>query len=296
VKYAWIDAQRGAFDLTELCAVLGVSISGYRAWQRGGTPRRRRLTDAQLLALIKAIHAELRGAYGSPRLLRELRGRGFPASKARVERLMRENGIRARHKRRYKATTDSSHGLPVATNVLDRQFTPSAPNQVWSSDITYLWTDAGWQYLAITLDLFNREVVGWALKPRLTADLATDALTMAWFRRRPAPGVLHHSDRGSQYASGAFQDRLTAYGMTCSMSRKGNCWDNAPTESWFNSFKNERIYGNRYATRAEITAETFDYIEVFYNRKRRHSSLDYQSPAQYLEHWLTTEEEQKQVA
>jgi len=224
VKYAWIDAQRGAFDLTELCAVLGVSISGYRAWQRGGTPRRRRLTDAPLLALIRSIHAELRGAYGSPRLLCELRGRGFPASKARVERLMRENGIRARHKRRYKATTDSSHGLPVATNVLDRQFTPSAPNQVWSSDITYLWTDAGWQYLAITLDLFNREVVGWALKPRLTADLATDALTMAWFRRRPAPGVLHHSDRGSQYASRAFQDRLTAYGMACSMSRKGNCW------------------------------------------------------------------------
>ena len=159
-----------------------------------------------------------------------------------------------------------------------------------------MWTDEGWQYLAIPLDLFNREVVGWALKPRLTADLATDALTMAWFRRRPAPGVLHHSDRGSQYASRAFQDRLTAYGMACSMSRKGNCWDNAPTESWFNSFKNERIYGNRYATRAEITAETFDYIEVFYNRKRRHSSLDYQSPAQYLEHWLTTEEEQKQVA
>ena len=209
---------------------------------------------------------------------------------------MRDNGIRARHKRRYKATTDSRHGLPVATNVLDRQFTPSAPNQVWSSDITYLWTDAGWQYLAITLDLFNREVVGWALKPRLTADLATDALTMAWFRRRPAPGLLHHSDRGSQYASGAFQDRLTAYGMTCSMSRKGNCWDNAPTESWFNSFKNERIYGNRYATRAEITAETFDYIEVFYNRKRRHSSLGYQSPVQYLEDWLMTEEEQKQVA
>ena len=130
MKYAWIDAQRGAFDLTELCAVLGVSISGYRAWQRGGTPRRRRLTDAQLLALIRSIHAELRGAYGSPRLLCELRGRGFPASKARVERLMRENGIRARHKRRYKATTDSSHGLPVATNVLDRQFTPSAPDQV----------------------------------------------------------------------------------------------------------------------------------------------------------------------
>ena len=296
MKYAWIDAQRGAFDLTELCAVLGVSISGYRAWQRGGTPRRQRLSDAQLLALIRSIHAELKGAYGSPRLLRELRGRGFPAGKERVERLMRDNGIRARHKRRYKATTDSRHGLPVATNVLDRQFTPSAPNQVWSSDITYLWTDAGWQYLAITLDLFNREVVGWALKPRLTADLATDALTMAWFRRRPAPGVLHHSDRGSQYASGAFQDRLTAYGMTCSMSRKGNCWDNAPTESWFNSFKNERVFGERFATRDAMTATAFEYIEVFYNRKRLHSTLGYTSPAGFLRDWINTREEEKQVA
>ena len=240
MKYAWIDARRGACDLGERCRVLGVS----RAWQRGGTPRRRRLSDVQLLALLQAIHGELKGAYGSPRLVRERRARGFPASKARVERLMRDNGIRARHKRRYQATTDSGHSLPVAANVLDRQFTPSAPNQVWSSDITYLWTDAGWQYLAITLDLFNREVVGWALKPRLTADLATDALTMAWCRRRPTPGVPHHSDRGSQYASGAFQDRLTAYGMTSSMSRKGNCWDNAPTESGFNSFKNKRIYGN----------------------------------------------------
>jgi len=136
-----------------------------------------------------------------------------------------------------------------------------------------LWTDEGWQYLAIPLDLFNREVVGWALKPRLTADLATDALTMGWFRRRPAPGVLHHYDRGSQYASQACQDRLTAHGMTCSMSRKGNCWDNAPTTSWLNSLKNERIYENRYATRAEVTAETRDYIEAFFNRRRRHSSL-----------------------
>ena len=296
MKYAWIDARRGAFDLSELCRVLRVSISGYRAWQRGGTPRRRRLSDAQLLALIRSIDAELKGAYGSPRMVRELRGRGFPAGKERVERLMRDNGIRARHKRRYKATTDSRHGLPVATNVLDRQFTPSAPNQVWSSDITYLWTDAGWQYLAITLDLFNREVVGWALKPRLTADLATDALTMAWFRRRPAPGVLHHSDRGSQYASQVFQDKLTEYGMTCSMSRKGNCWDNAPTESWFNSFKNERVHGWRFATREDMTAMAFEYIEVFYNRQRLHSTLGYKPPVLYLQDWLTAKQMEKQVA
>jgi transposase InsO family protein len=240
VKYAWIAEQGKSFPLTEMCDVLKVSVSGYQAWKRGGRPDRKRLTDLQMLALIRAIHAKIRGAYGSPRMVRELRTRGFPASKGRVERLMRENGIHARHKRRYKVTTDSTHGLPVADNLLDRNFTPTAPNQVWTSDITYLWTDEGWlspkgtsfgAYLAIVLDLFNREVVGWSLKPRMTADIVTDALTMAWFRKHPAPGLLHHSDRGSQYASHAFQDRLKEYGMVCSMSRKGNCWDNAPTES-----------------------------------------------------------------
>ena len=157
-------------------------------------------------------------------------------------------------------------------------FTPTAPNQVWTSDITYLWTDEGWLYLAIVLDLFNREVVGWSLKPRMTADIVTDALTMAWFRKRPAAGLMHHSDRGSQYANHAFQDKLRAYGMTCSMSRKGNCWDNAPTESWFNSFKNEWVHGIRYASHADMKATSFEYIEVFYNRKRQHSTLGYQSP------------------
>lgn len=181
---------------------------------------------------------------------------------------MRENGIRVRHKRRYKVTTDSKHGLPVADNLLDRNFTPTAPNQVWTSDITYLWTDEGWLYLAIVLDLFNREVVDSSLKPRMTSDIATDALTMAWFRKRPATGLMHHSDRGSQYASHVFQEKLKEYGMVCSMSRKGNCWDNAPTESWFNSFKNERVHGFRYATHADIRASSFEYIEVFYNRKR----------------------------
>jgi len=225
VKYAWIAEQSQVFPLTEMCDVLDVSVSGYRAWKRGGTPDRQRLTDSQMLALIRAIHAELKGAYGSPRMVRELRARDFSASKERVERLMRENGIHARHKRRYKVTTDLKHGLPVAENLLARNFTPTAPNQAWTSDITYLWTDEGWLYLAIVLDLFNREVVGWSLKPRMTADIVTDALTMAWFRKHPAPGLMHHSDRGSQYASHDFQDKLTAYGMTCSMSRKGNFWD-----------------------------------------------------------------------
>lgn len=296
MKYAWIHEHGKTFALIDMCAILDVSVSGYRAWKRGGTPGRKRLTDVQTLAVIRAIHAELKGAYGSPRMVRELRLRGFTAGKGRVERLMRENGIRARHKRRYKVTTDSKHGLPVAENLLARNFTPAAPNQVWTSDITYLWTDEGWLYLAIVLDLFNREVIGWSLKPRMTTDIVTDALTMAWFRRRPDAGVMHHSDRGSQYASHAFQDKLKEFGMTCSMSRKGNCWDNAPTESWFNSFKNERYHGLKYATHAEMKAASFEYIEVFYNRTRQHSTLDYQSPVQYLDHWRNAQNQEKLAA
>lgn len=293
MRYAWISRHDKQFELTALCRVLNVSLSGYRAWKGGGSSECKRLTDTQMLALIRSIHGEFKGAYGSPRMVRELRARGFGACKARVERLMHEHGIRARHKRRYRVTTDSRHGLPVAPNRLKREFTPAAPNQTWTSDITYLWTDEGWLYLAIVLDLFNREVVGWSLKPSMTADLATDALTMAWFRRRPGPGVVLHSDRGSQYASSAFQAKLAAYGMNCSMSRKGNCWDNAPTESWFNSFKNERIHGVRYATHAAMKAVSFEYIEVFYNRQRQHSTLGFRSPTQYLERWR---QEQKKNA
>lgn len=295
MKYAWIEEQK-EFALAELCAVLDVSVSGYRAWKRGGKPDRKRLSDGQMLALIRAIHAEHKGAYGSPRMVRELRERGFAASKERVQRLMKENGLRARHKRRYKVTTDSKHGLPVTENRLARDFTPTAPNQVWTSDITYLWTDEGWLYLAIVLDLFNREVVGWSLKPRMTAGIVTDALTMAWFRRKPAVGLLHHSGRGSQYASQVFQSKLQEYGMLCSMSRKGNCWDNAPTESWFNSFKNERVHGEHFATRAEMTAMAFEYIEVFYNRKRLHSTLGYKPPIPFLQAWLAAQQMEKQVA
>ncbi len=290
-----MDRHRQTFALAEMCTVLKVSISGYRAWQRGGRVERKRLTDAQLLALIRAIHVQFKGAYGSPRMVRELRRRGMAASKARVERLMRHHGIRARHKRRYKATTDSTHRLPVAGNLLDRRFNPSAPNRVWTSDITYLWTDEGWLYLAVVLDLFNREVIGWSIQPRMTADLATNALTMAWFRRKPAPGLLHHSDRGSQYASQAFQDKLAAYAMTCSMSRRGNCWDNAPTESFFNSLKNERVHATRYTTRDHARADLFDYIEAFYNRRRLHSTLGYKSPTQFMNDWLSAHHHEKQV-
>lgn len=296
MKYAWMDEHRTRYGLDEMCMVLDVSVSGYMAWKRGGRPHRQRLTDGQMLALIQSIHVEFKGSYGSPRMVRELRTRGYPASKERVERLMQENGIKAKHKRRFKVTTDSKHNLPIAPNLLDRNFTPDAPNQAWTSDITYLWTDEGWLYLAIVLDLFNREVVGWSLKPSMTADIVTDALTMAWFRRKPAAGLIHHSDRGSQYASSVYQAKLKEYGMACSMSRKGNCWDNAPTESWFGSFKNERVYGERFESRDEIKAMAFEYIEVFYNRKRKHSTLGYKSPQRFLEDWLNRQPPEKLVA
>ena len=217
MKYAWIDTQRPYYAVSEMCPVLSVSVSGYRAWKRGGTGVRCRLSEAQMLALIQAIHIEFKASYGSPRMTRELRARGYPAGEERVACLMRENGIKARHKRRFKVTTDRQHKLPIAPNLLGRDFTPAAPNQVWTADITYLWTEEGWLYLAIVLDLFNREVVGWSLKPRMTADIVTDALAMAWFRRKPAAGLIHHSDRGSQYASEAFQARLAEYGMHCSI-------------------------------------------------------------------------------
>ena len=204
MKYAWIDAHRKEFELTELCQALSVSPSGYRAWKDGGTPDRKRLTDVQMLALIRAIHAELKGAYGSPRIIKELRDRGFPASKERVERLMRENGIKARHKRRYKATTDSKHALPVAKNLLDRNFTPAAPNQVWAADMTYIWTDEGWLYLAVVIDLFNREVVGWSIKPRMTTDIGAFCFQFGLQRLPPGCDKAHRDPafRSRRHGSG----------------------------------------------------------------------------------------------
>ena len=184
----------------------------------------------------------------------------------------------------------------MAPNLLARNFTPEAPNRVWTGDITYIPTGEGWLYLGVVLDLFNREVIGWSIKPRMTADIVTDALSMAWFRRQPDAGAIFHSDRGSQYASLAMRNKLVEYGMTASMSRKGNCWDNAPTESFFNSLKNERVHGTRYDTRADAAADLFEYIAVFYNRRRRHSSLSYCSPTQFLQDWLSEHDDQQPKA
>jgi len=296
VKYAWIHAQRHSHPIAELCRVLNVSLSGYQAHRRGGSPTRQRPGDGPALTLIRTIHAESRQAYGARRVYQELRSRGHSIGQRRVERLMREHGLRGRHKRRYKATTNSAHDHPIADNRLARQFTPSAPNQVWTADITYLWTDEGWLYLAVVLDLFNREVIGWSIQPRMTTDLVLNALTMATFRRKPTAGVMFHSDRGSQYASQTFRQRLAQAGMIQSMSRKGNCWDNALTESFFNSLKNERVHGSRYATRDAAKADVFQYIAVFYNRRRRHSALGYRSPTQFMQDWLAEQDAQQLAA
>jgi putative transposase len=296
VKYGWIDTERSTYALNMLCAVLSVSPSGYRSWKRGGCAQRNRLSDAQMLELIRSVHVQFKGAYGSPRMLKELRARGIPAAKSRVERLMRDNGIRARHKRRYKATTDSNHAFAVAKNLLERKFVASEPNRVWTADMTYVWTGEGFLYLAVVLDLFNREIVGWSIRPTMSTQIAVDALKMACFRRKPAPGVIHHSDRGSQYASNAFQAALAQHGMVCSMSRKGNCWDNAPSESFFNSLKNERVHTQHYATHEQAQADLFDYIEVFYNRSRRHSTLGYVSPTQFMEDWIDAQKQRNRAA
>lgn len=251
---------------------LDVSPAGYSDWQAGGS-RQARLWDATLLVLIRAVHGETKGAYGAPRIWRELKARGYRAGKERVRKLMQAHGIRARHKRRYKATTDSKHRFLVAPNRLDQDFRTHKPDQAWTADITYLPTAQGWLYLAVVLDLHTRMMVGWAMHERMTRALVINALRMAWLRRRPNAGLLHHSDRGSQYCSHDHQVLLKQYGMQVSMSRKGNCWDNAPTESFFNSLKNERTHHTRYLTRAHARQDTFEYIEIFYNRRRRHSAL-----------------------
>lgn len=260
-----------------MCGAFGVSRSGYYAWLRRPESQRK-ADDKALSELIKTIHEESRGEYGSPKIHEELRRRGTRCGRKRVVRLMRKDGLRAKTIRKFKATTNSKHTLPVAENVLNRDFVPTEPNKAWAADITYIWTNEGWLYLAVVIDLFSRAVVGWSMSERMTRSLVIDAFILAVKRRNPAPGLIHHSDRGSQYASDDFQKVLTKYGAICSMSRKGNCWDNAPAESFFASLKRGLVFHNQYQTRAQARQSIFDYIERFYNRKRIHSSLGYRTP------------------
>jgi putative transposase len=263
-----------------MCHVLGVSVSGYHVWRRNpGSSREKE--NLKLVTHIKAVHEESKKTYGSPRIHAELFSRGIQCGKNRVARLMRQRGIQARHKRKFKATTDSNHHLPVHDNVLNRSFDVGTPNRFWTADITYIWTREGWLYLAVILDLFARRIVGWSMNGRLGKQLVIDALLMALGQRKPVGGILHHSDRGSQYASKEYQVVLKEADISCSMSRKANCWDNAVVESFFSTLKREWVQGKVYRTRAEARADIFYYIETWYNRKRRHSTLGYLSPAEF---------------
>jgi putative transposase len=280
VIFAWIEERRAEYPVAALCRVLGVSRSGFYARAQrppSGTTTRREA----LAAHIREVHAEMKGRYGSPRLAVELNARGVTCCVNTVAKVMAAHGIRAKAAKRLVRTTDSNHRLPVAENVLDRDFSPTSPNAAWGADITYIPTLEGWLFLALVVDLFSRRIVGWAMAATMTSRLVVDALDMAASRRRTTAGVVAHSDRGSQYASDHYQAELRRRGMVCSMSGVGQCWDNAVVESTFGSLKRELVHHERYATREEARASVFEYIEVFYNRVRRHSTLGYVAPAEY---------------
>lgn len=263
-----------------MCRVFEVSRSGYYEW-RSRPSSQRAQQDKALKARIREHHDESRKTYGTRRLQKKLAGDDRPVSRRRIARLMKEEGLACKTRRKFKATTNSRHDKPVAPNLLDRQFSAEKPNQAYAGDITYVPTREGWLYLAVFIDLCSRAVVGWSMGSRMPASLVSDALRMAIWKRRPAAGLLVHSDRGSQYASDEFQRLLKRHGFRCSMSRKGDCWDNAPSESFFHTLKTELIYHEDFTTREEAKRAIFEYIEVFYNRVRLHSSNDYRSPADY---------------
>lgn len=284
--------MKARWPITLMCEVLEVSPSGYFSWEasqrRPGQATGRRHTNEALLAHIRAIHEQLRGEYGWPRMHKELLARGLRVGKERVRLLMQGHGIRAKGRRKFVVTTDSKHRLPVAPDLVQRRFEPPAPNQLWSGDITYLPTDEGWLYLAAVLDLHSRQVVGWSLQPHMQTNLVNDALLMACFRRRPGAGLIFHSDRGSQYCSQQFQDTLKAWGIRSSMSRKGNCWDNAPTESLWGRLKVACVHGQKFASHEQARQAVMDWI-AFYNHSRLHSALGYLSPMQYEQRWLAAQ-------
>jgi transposase InsO family protein len=272
------------FPTKTMCRVFSVSRSGYYTWLKR-KPSRRTQEDGRLKVAIKTAHKKTRESYSARRLQPELAADGFVAGRDRIARLRRELDIRCRQKRKFKATTNSNHKLPVAENLLAQTFTPSAPNEVWLTDITYIHTDEGWLYLAGVKDVFTCELVGYAMAKRMTQELTAQALFRAVQQKRPTPGLIHHSDRGSQYCAYDYQKLLTQFGMKASMSRRGNCYDNAPMESFWGTLKNELVYQCRYATRADAEASIREYIEIFYNRQRRHSRLGYVAPTVFAQNF-----------
>jgi putative transposase len=280
MSFALIDEAKEEFPVHRLCRVLGVSQSGYFAW-KGRPACRRQHEDMVLLAQVRSAFALSHGTYGSPRMTRELQANGLAVGRRRTARLMRENGLRARQKRRFRRTTDSHHAWPIAPNLLDQDFSADGPDQKWGSDISYIWTREGWLYLAVVIDLFARRVVGWAVADRLHRELALTALRKALIMRRPAPGLIHHADRGSQYCSMDYQAELRKHGILISMSGKGNCYNNAVVESFFKTLKSELVWRTMFETRPDAERAIGRYIDGFYNPVRRHSALDFTSPAQF---------------
>ena len=280
MKFALIDAEKAAFPIRFMCEQLGVSRSGYYAWH-DRPPSARALETAELGERIKEVYKEKKGRYGSPRIVRDLAAHGQCTSRNRVARIMRDKGLVAGQPKRFRRTTDSNHPYPIAENLLDRNFKTNAPNQVWVTDLTYIWTREGWLYLSAILDLYSRSVVGWAMSETIDTELCCRALEMAVQARHPAAGLVHHSDRGSQYASHDYRAALSKYGMVSSMSRRGNCWDNAVAESFWGTLKIELADEMDFASRAEARTVIFEYIEGFYNLRRRHSSIEYRTPREY---------------
>jgi putative transposase len=280
MTYAFIDEQRQVYSVRCLCRGLKISASGYYAWRRR-PPCQRSLTNQALMVHIRAIHAEKRQTYGSPRIHAELRARGLRCNLKRVARLMRLHHIQARHKRKYRVTTKVDPKLPVAPNLLAQDFHANTPNQKWVTDVTYVPTAEGWLYLAAVLDLYSRRIIGWAMSAVQDTDLVVNALQMAIGRRQPGRGTIHHSDRGKQYGSARYRDALDAKHFSVSMSGSGNCYDNAPMESFFGTLKAELIHWHRYCTREEARQDIVWYIEGFYNSTRRHSAIGYRSPLEF---------------
>jgi len=278
VIFEFVDAQRAHYSVGMLCDVLDVSRAGFYAWKKRGVSQRR-IDDARLAVEITKIHEESDKAYGSPRVHVALEKRSRRVSRKRVARIMRQRNLAGKRRRRFCITTTRDKTLPVAPNVLARRFMQTAPNRVWVGDITYLWTREGWMYLAVLIDLCSRRVVGWAISSSLATDLPLTALRMAIRTRRPPPGLIHHTDQGCQYASHAYRRELEAHGMICSMSRRGNCWDNAVAESFFATLKRELDID--FDTRDQARLRCFEYIEGFYNRRRLHSSIGYEIPKQF---------------
>lgn len=277
MRFRLIDAMKAGMPVDRMCALMDVSSSGYYAWKNRG-PSRRQLDDMVLLAHIRSQFSTSNETYGAPRMHVELKEDGLDIGRHRVARLMRDNGLKALQKRRYKKTTDSCHGGPVAANLLDQDFACDGPDQKWGADISYIWTAEGWLYLAIVLDFYSRRIVGWATSDRLRKDLALNALRQAIVMRVPAPGLIHHSDRGSQYCSYEYRDLLVARHIHASMSGKGNCYDNAMVETVFKTIKSEMIWRTSFQTRQQATNAIGRYIDGFYNPRRRHSALGYKSP------------------